>query len=133
MSDIVLVTPPDKYYSTEYSFLLIFPSQLVKEQVQELIAQFDVPFTIYMYNLDDNNANIEWLLDTFYKADCVIFDMDNAEPKIRDLAGYFLAKNKTFWLTNGGENHYNTISKNRIYNLDFLTDYIGGKLEKESE
>jgi hypothetical protein len=129
MSDIVLVTPPDKFPSTEYSFLLIYPSSQVKEQFQELITKFDTQFTVYLYS-EEENHNYEWLIDTFHKADCVIFDMDNSESEILDLAGYFLAKRKTFWLTKGSALQYTSISKNKIYGLDYLVEYLGGQVEK---
>lgn len=125
MSDITLVTPPDKYFSQEYSFLLVYPSSVVKSQFQDLIENMNRHVIVYLYEKDDAEHDPEWLLDTYYKADCVIVDIDNCEPKIRDLVSYFIAKDKTFWLTNSGDNFYNTISKNRIFNLDFLINKIG--------
>lgn len=130
MNDITLVTPPDKLYDTEYSFLLIYPSKIIKEQFQGILQKFDHPFTVYLYELDENNQNIEWLMDMFYKADCVILDIDNSDARVRDLASYFISKTKTFWLTNAGDNVYNTISKNRIFDLDYLETKIGGHFEK---
>lgn len=126
MSDITLVTPPDKYYSQEYSFLLIYPSAVVKSQFQDLIENIDKQLVVYLYEKDNKDHEPEWLLDTFYKADCVIIDVDNCDTKVRDLVSYFIAKDKTFWLTNSGDNLYNVISKNRIFNLDFLISKIGG-------
>jgi len=126
---ITLVTPPDKYYSSEYSFLLIYPSTIVKEQFQNLLDNFSVPFIVYLYELDNENQDPEWLLDCFYKADCVIMDIDNCESKVRDLTSYFISKDKTVWLTNSGDNLYNVLSKNRIFNLDFLVSKIGGQIE----
>ena len=126
MSDITLVTPPDKYYSQEYSFLLVYPSTVVKSQFQDLIESSANQYIVYLYEKPDDEHDVEWLLDCFYKADCVIIDIDNCEPMVRDLVAYFIAKNKTYWLTNSGDNLYNVISKNRIFNLDFLINKIGG-------
>jgi len=131
MSDLTLVTPPDKLYSTEKSFLLIYPSKVIKGQFQDLITAYKDPFTVYLYEVNDESQDPEWLFDCFYKADYVIMDIDNCPPKIRDLTSYFISKDKTFWLTDGGENHYNIISKNRLFNLDFLHSKIGGTLEEE--
>lgn len=125
MSDITLVTPPDKYYSQEYSFLLVYPSAVVKSQFQDLVEKFDKPIIVYLYEKEEQDHEPEWLLDCFYKADCVIIDIDNCDTKIRDLTSYFIAKEKTFWLTNSGDNLYNMISKNRIFGLDFLSSKIG--------
>jgi hypothetical protein len=124
MSDITLVTPPDKYYSQEYSFLLVYPSAVIKSQFQDLVENFRKPVVVYLYEKEDDHEP-EWLFDCFYKADCVILDIDNCDTKIRDLVAYFIAKDKTYWLTNSGDNLYNIISKNRIFNLDFLSSKLG--------
>jgi len=124
MSDIKLVTPPDRLYTQEYSFLLIYPSSIIKEQFQNLIAQSNLNFHVYLYDLD-TDQEYEWLLDTFNHVDTVILDIDNCKPTVRSLSSYFISRDKTYWLTNGESPVYNIISKNRIYNLDFLVDKIG--------
>lgn len=128
MSDITLITPPDRLHSTELTFLLIFPSSIVKDQFQNLIANTNLKCHVYLY---ENDVDVTWLLDTFYQSDYVILDIDNCTPKIRELSAFFISKDKTFWLTKGGESYYNNISKNRIFNLDYLQDKIGGTVEKE--
>lgn len=129
MSDITLITPPDKVYTQEYSFLLIYPSKIIKEQFQTFLANTEVPFHVYIYEMEDDHE-AEWLLDVFHIADTVIVDIDNCESSIRSLAAYFIARDKTYWLTNGTTNHYNVISKNRIFDLDFLEKKIGGQFGK---
>ena len=84
---------------------------------------------MYLYE-DDSKENMEWLLAAFHKADVVILDVDNSVPNIRNLTGYFLSKDKTYWLTKATDSYYNIISKNQIFGLDYLTDLLGGKLEK---
>lgn len=128
MSDITLITPPDKLYSQELSFLLIHPGPIVKDQFQTLISNFTDPIHLYLYETKDNE--VEWLLEIFDKVDIVVLDIDNCPSKIRDLTSYFITKDKTYWLTNGNENYYNMLSKNRIFALDYLNDIVGGKLEK---
>jgi len=36
-------------------------------------------------------------------------------------------------LTNAGDQYYNKLSVNRIFNLDFLKEKIGGYLEKKKQ
>lgn len=127
MSDIVLITPPDKLETSELTFLLINPSSIIKDQFQDLISKFQDPFYVYLYEQDDS---LEWLLDAFHRADIVILDIDNSSSAVRDLTSYFITKNKTYWLTNSSHNHYNLISKNRIFALDFLENIIGGNFEE---
>jgi hypothetical protein len=126
MSDITLITAPDKLYSQEFSFLLIYPSAKVKDEFQTLISEFQEPFHVYLYEKDDE---VEWLLDVFNMVDIVIMDIDHCPSRIRDLTSYFISKSKTYWLTKSGENYYNVISKNRIFGLDYLKDVIGGRIE----
>lgn len=130
MNEISLITPPDRLYTNEYSFLLIYPSQTVKEQFQQLIAELDMPMHVYLYEPKDTEEP-EWLLDVFQSVDTVILDIDNCSALIRDLAGYFLSKDKTFWLTKADGKLYNVVNKHRLYNLDYLKDKIGGTLEKK--
>ena len=129
MSDIKVITAPDILHSTELSFLLIHPSKIVKDQFQDLISQFDTPFHVYLYE-EDTTENVEWLLAAYHKADIVVLDIDNCTPNVRSLSGYFLSKDKTYWLTKATDSYYNIISKNQIFGLDYLTDLLGGKLEK---
>jgi hypothetical protein len=129
MSDIKVITSPDILNTTEFSFLLVHPSKIVKEQFQNLLAQFDNGFHVYLYEQKDDS--VEWLVSVFHKADIVILDLDNSPSKIKDLTGYFLSKDKTYWLTKGSDSYYNIISRNQIFDLDYLTNILGGKLEKQ--
>lgn len=127
MSNITLITPPDKLETQELTFLLIHPSALVKDQFQDVLSTIDANIHVYLYEEGDN---LEWLLDVFHRSDVVILDIDNSSSKVRDLVSYFITKDKTFWLTNSNENCYNLISRNRIFTLDFLESIIGGKFEE---
>jgi hypothetical protein len=128
MSDIKLITPPDKMYSQEYSFLLVYPSTLVKSEFQDLISKCDFPLHVYLYE-NSSDDNIDWLLEVFHQTNLVILDIDNCPARVRDLISYFITKDKTYWLTKGGENYYNRISRNRIFTLDVLESIVGGNIE----
>ena len=43
-----------------------------------------------------------------------------------------IAKNKTYWLTNSQDSVYNSLSNNKVYNLDFLSN-IGDNFENETK
>lgn len=128
MSGIKLITPPDRIYTTEYSFLLVYPSKIVKEQLQTLLIDTSKSINVYLYE-PEKEHEIEWLLDVFFQVDTVILDIDNCDTRIRELAAYFLSKDKTYWLTNGQDSFYNVISKNRVFDLDFLKHKIGDNFE----
>jgi DNA-dependent RNA polymerase auxiliary subunit epsilon len=39
-----------------------------------------------------------------------------------------ISKNKTYWLTNSQDSVYNSLSNNKVYNLEFLSN-IGDNFE----
>lgn len=130
MSDIKIITAPDILHTNELSFLLIQPSKIIKDQFQDLISNFQSTMHVYLLEKDTNDQ-VEWLLAAFHKSDIVIMDIDNSSPTIRALAGFFLSKDKTYWLTKSTDSYYNIISKNQIFGLDYLTNILGGKLENK--
>jgi hypothetical protein len=127
MADINLITAPDRLYNYAKSFLLIYPGVVVKEQFNNLLAHFDLPYNVYLYEHAGDSHEIDWLLSTQKLVDFTILDIDNCPGEIKNLVSYFIADPKTYWLTNGEQMFYNKISNKRIYNLDHLADKIGDK------
>lgn len=129
MSDIAIITAPDILYTNEYSILLIHPNITLKHNFQNLLQELDAPtLHVYLYE-QNNNPNIEWLIKVFTQVDLCIFDIDNSSKDVRDLAGYFLSRDKTYWLTNSQNSVYNSININKVYELDFLKSKLGGNIE----
>lgn len=129
---INIITPPDKLFNNNYDFLLIFPSKELKNEFHNLLQGWDSPLNIYIYELDDQQENLDWLLSVAHIADTVIFDIDHSPNRIKEIASYIVANTNTYWLTNSANPVYNNISINRIYNLDFLKEeHTGGKFGKE--
>lgn len=128
---LTVVTPPDRLYNNNTSFLLIYPSNFVKEQFQSAISGLDRNFTVYIYEQESLLHDVDWLLTYANVADFVILDIDNCPSQIRDLAGYIIANTNTFWLTKSDQTFYNKLSANRVWHLDFLREHLGGRLEKE--
>ena len=120
MSDLNLITPPDKLFNNNKKFLLIYPSVSVKDQFNNITVNYLDPIDVYIYDQDKLDHDIDWLLSVCSLVDYVVLDVDNCPPEIRDLACYIIANNNTFWLTNHNDSYYNKLSVNRIYNLDFL-------------
>ncbi len=123
MTKISVITPPDKLYNKAHSFVLIYPDDDIKEQLQNLIADWDVPINVYLYEAEA----IDWLLDIVQSADAVVLNLDNSDTQVRDLASYLVSLPNVFWLTKAEISVYNKLSVNRIYNLDKL----GGTVEKK--
>lgn len=133
MADINLITAPDRLFNNATSFLLIYPGINVKEQFNNLLANIDLPFNVYLYEHDTDSHEIDWLLSTQKLVDFTIIDIDNTPSEIRDLVSYFIADPKTYWLTNGEQMFYNKISNKRIYNLDYFANKIGGNFETQAK
>lgn len=128
MNKINLVTYPDHLFNDSYEVLLLYPSKDLQKELQEkFLTHFEDDSNLYLYDKDRYaKEEIDWVLKVFKSVDIVIIDIDNTAPFFRDMLSYFIAKNKTYWLTNAQESVYNHINKNKVYNLDFLLN-IGGK------
>ena len=117
MSKISVITPPDKLYNKAYSFVLIFPNEEIKLQLQNLIQDWNEPVNVYLYEPESP----EWLIDVVQGADTVILNVDEADAQIRELTSYLISLPNVFWLTKEAETVYTNLSGNRIYDLSFLT------------
>lgn len=125
MDKITVITPPDKLLNSSPSLFLINPSIYVKNQIQDFLNVYGSELNLYMYNEDDNN--IEWLLNILHISDYTLFDVDNANPEVRNFVSYIISKNKVFYLTNDTVTPYNLISNNRVYELSFLMSLFKGE------
>lgn len=132
MSKINIVTPPDLLFNDSLQLLLVHPSEQLQNDLQDtFLAKTNADVNLYVYNKSVKvTEEVEWLLSIFKQCDVAILDIDNSTAWVRDLASYMIAKNKTYWLTNGHDSVYNSLSNNRVYNLDFLST-IGDNFETE--
>lgn len=124
---INLVTPPDVLHTLHTSFFLVHPSDDTKSQFQNLINDFEETVNVYLYERGDDNSALNWILQVLPKCNYVILDIDNFPPQQRDMISYLIAHANVYWLTKGENEVYNTLSNNRIYNLDWLYEYINGE------
>lgn len=121
MPKLNLITPPDKIFNDCYSVLLIYPSDEIKDELQTLIAKQDSDVNVYVYNQDDNDQAIDWLLSMCCIANSVIFNVDDSSPDVRKLASYIISKSNTYWLTKEPDPLYTILSVKQIHNLQYLT------------
>lgn len=125
-SKINLITPPDKLNNFHKTFFLLYPSNDMKSQFQNLIDKFEETINVYLYEPEE--PELQWVLDVINYSHYTIIDIDNVPSNHRDLISFLLGHSNVFWLTKGENPVYNTLSKNRIYNLDWLYEYIGEKI-----
>jgi hypothetical protein len=132
LKKINIVTPPDMLFNDSLQLLLIYPSKQLQDELQDkFLANTGVDVNLYLYDKPVNDKDeVNWLLSVFKQCDVAVIDIDNTSPWCRDLASYMIAKNKTYWLTNSQDSVYNSLSSNKIYNLDFLSK-IGDNFETQ--
>jgi hypothetical protein len=130
VSDILLITPPDKLFNQNRNILLIYPSEAAKNSVQNYLAQTELTVNVYIYDKQAaEEQHTDWLLSVARLAEFVYLDIDNCEPAVRDLCSYFVSFSNCYWLTQAENSVYNKLSANRIYDVDSLNVIIGDKIE----
>jgi hypothetical protein len=130
LGKINLITPPDKLFNLNPGYLLIKPSTKVKMQFQQLLSQSDDDINVYIYDTDE--SNIEWMLSVSQQADTIIIDIDNCDSVTKQFVSFLLAQPNTHYLTTDEITPWSLISRNRIYNLDWILEVIN-KEEGEDE
>lgn len=119
-----LITSPDKLLNKNKSFLLIAPSERIKQDFNDVVKGLFQDINLYYWEEADND--VSWLIEVANIVDTIILDADNLIQN-EWLIGYFLAFNNTHYLTNKDNRVYNNICMNKIHDLSFLTS--GDKIE----
>lgn len=117
---INLITPPDKLYNGNLSFLLVSPSDDKKEQFNQMAKRIGQDLNVYLF--DKTETDVLWLLDVGQEVDHIILDIDNIPQEYQWLIGYFLSFNKTFYLTSAEQMSYNVINTRRIYDVGQIAE-----------
>ena len=130
MSDVLLITPPDKIHNQNFSILLIYPTEPTKNTIQEYLTEVDYDFNIYIYDQLPEEHDFGWLLDVARFSDLVFLDVDNSDSETRDLASYLVSLSNVYWLTQAENSVYNKLSAKRIWDINSIQDVIGGKIEE---
>ena len=120
-------------FNDNIQLLLVYPSKALQDELQDkFLANADVDVNVYVYDKPVyTKEEVDWLLSVFKQCDTVIIDVDNTSPWVRDLSSYMIAKSKTYWLTNSQDSVYNSLSNNKVYNLDFLSTIGDNNFETE--
>ena len=134
MKKINIITPPDVLHNDSLNILMVYPSKQIQDELQNnFLANTANDVNVYIYDKPTlAKEEVDWLLTVFRSCDVAILDVDNSSSWTRDLLSYMIAKNKTYWLTNSQDSVYNSLSNNKVYNLDFLSN-IGDNFENETK
>jgi hypothetical protein len=126
MSDINLITPPDKLYSKNSSVLLINPSESLRLELQNLLHNTKRHLDIYLYEVNTDNHEFTWLLDVHRMVTWCILELENLPLEIKKIESYLISFGNTYYITQGEDILFNLISNNKIYSLDQLKDILRG-------
>ena len=122
LGKINLITPPDKLYNTNISYLLVKPSTKVKVQFQTMLS--DIKEDINVYVFDGEESDIDWLLGVAQIVDFVIIDVDNCDQLTKLFISLLLTQPNTHYITNDEITPYKLLSRNRIYNFEWLNEVL---------
>jgi len=122
LGKITLITPPDKLFNMNLSYLLVKPSNFIKEQFQIILSKSIDDLNVFIYDNDDMDTS--WLLSIAMQVDCVIIDVDNSDAITQKFITFLLSQPNSYYITRDDTTPYNLISKNRIYNLDWIVEQI---------
>jgi hypothetical protein len=128
---ITLITPPDKLFNMNLSYLLIKPSTHIKQQFQTILSQSIDDLNVFVFDTED--TDIGWMLSVAHQVDCIIFDIDNSDAITRQFATFIMAQPNAYYITRDDTTPYNLISKNRIYNLDWIVEQIKSHGDDDSD
>ena len=131
LGNITLITPPDKLFNLNLSYLLVKPSNVVKEQFQTILSHSIDDLNVFIF--DNEDTDIGWLLSVTQQVDVCIIDIDNCDPITQKFVTFMLAQPNAHYITNDELTPYNLISKNRIYNLDWIVDQIKNDEEEDTD
>jgi hypothetical protein len=131
LGKINLITPPDKLFNLNPGYLLVKPSTKVKMQFQQLLSQSIDDLNVYIYDTDE--SNIEWMLSVSQQADIIIIDIDNCDDITKQFVSFLLAQPNTHYLTSDEITPWGLISRNRIYNLDWILDALKDQEDENDE
>jgi len=131
LGKINLITPPDKLFNINPGYLLVKPSTKTKLQFQQLLSQSNMDVNVYIYDTDE--ADIEWMLSVSQQADFVIIDIDNCDSITKNFVSFLLAQPNSYYMTSDEITPWQLISRNRIYNLDWILDVINAVDDDEEE
>jgi len=129
LGKINVITPPDKLFNLNMGYLLIKPSLYVKQQFQLILSQNIEEINVFIY--EEAEHDIDWLLSVANQCDVTIIDVDNCDPITQKFITYLLAQPNTHYITNDEITPYGLISKNRIYNLDWIVDQINEQNQED--
>ena len=131
LGKITLITPPDKLFNMNLSYLLVKPSNVVKQQFQTILSNSIDDVNVFVF--DNEDTDIGWLLSISQQVEIIIIDVDNCDTITQKFITFMLAHPNSHYITKDDLTPYNLISKNRIYNLDWIVEQIKNHEDEDDD
>jgi hypothetical protein len=129
LGKITVITPPDKLFNLNLSYLLVKPSVHIKQQFQAILSKSIDDLNVFIYDHDE--TDVSWMLGVSQQVDVVIVDIDNCDPVTKQFVTFLIAQPNAYYITNDEITPYNLISKNRIYDLDSIVEQMTNPEDEE--
>lgn len=131
LGKITVITPPDKLFNLNLSYLLVKPSIVIKEQFQTILSHTIDDLNVFIYDSEEND--VSWLLSVANQVDVVIIDIDSCDYVTKQFVTFMLAQPNCHYITNDEITPYGLISKNRIYSLEQIVERLQEDEEDDEE
>lgn len=131
LGKITLITPPDKLFNLNLSYLLVKPSNSVKQQFQTILSRSIDDLNVFIF--DENETDIAWMLSVAQQVDVVVIDVDNCDPVTKNFITFLLAQPNAHYITLDETTPYNLISKNRIWDLEGIVNQFTEEEDNEDD
>ena len=128
-TNINLITPPDRLYNSNLSFLLVKPSTKIKLQFQATLSKIGEDVDVYVF--DDAESDINWLLSVSQSVDRIVVDIDNCDDLTKLFVSLILTQSNAYYYTTDEITPWSLISRNRMYNLDWVLEVLDKDDEDE--
>ena len=131
LGKITVITPPDRLFNMAFSYLLVKPSLLVKQQFQTILSQSIDDINVFIF--DNDEFDVAWALGVAQQVDIVIIDVDNCDLITKPFITFMLAQPNAHYITSDEITPYKLISKNRIYDLNQIIEQIKQETGEEDD
>jgi hypothetical protein len=129
LGKITVITPPDKLFNLNLSYLLVKPSNQVKQQFQSILSRSIDDLNVFIF--DETETDIGWMLSVSQQVDVVIIDIDNCDAVTKTFVTFMLAQPNAHYITLDETTPYNLISKNRIWDLEAIVEQFSEEEDDE--
>lgn len=111
--NLTIITPPDYYHRSQYSSLVINPSQDEKQVISDSLKEIDTEMSVYLYQ---NDNMIEWLINSAKIADSVYINVDNSKDLSYYYISYLVSQSNVTW--NSDKLDYSIINREKVRNIN---------------